>query len=555
MAEGKIPTGIVGLDKLLKGGVLPNASIMIEGTPGTGKSTLALQMIAEGIAIGEPGVIVTLEEYPAEYYRDALNYGWDLKKWEKEDVVRVVATSPQALKQQVETGGPLADEIDAIGAKRIAVDSVNQFERISSDPSFLRTTLSGLIHAFKIRDMVSIFTKDIEGMGALQYWGRYSVDVLIELSFLLMKDRERHRLMEIHKARGQSHVLGRHSFKITDSGIEIFPRPVTESLVAVSGRKHEVARIGSGIEGFDEMLGGGYITGQSILVAGGAGTGKSLSAASFCSVEGKGEGGALYVSLEDPPAKVIQNALAAGIDLQTGVNEGHIELIYLPPIELSPDELLYAVESRLDSGRYNRLVIDSVSSLRSVSPEQEYLHDIVFAIASTCFRRNIVGILTAEIPEVTGPFRFSDFGGSFTADGVILHRLVEVAGLLKKAISIIKMRGSSHDPSLRELIIGKDGLRIGPAFENLTGLLTGTPTAQRPIGFEAYMGEATQERERIAAALAERKEASANEVAEAAGMDLIRTREILELLAETGFVAKTKTNGEVRYRSTLLKAR
>jgi len=554
MSVQKKPTGIDGLDHLLKGGVLPNASIMVEGTPGTGKSTLALQFIAEGVRLGEPGIFVTLEEYPSEFYRDARSYGWDFTKWEQEGKVRVIATSAQALKKQIETGGPLTAEARSMGARRVVVDSVNHFERVSTNPIVLRSTLGGLIHAFKIEDMISLFTKDTEAPGALEVWGRYTVDILIELSFLLMKGRERHRLIEVHKARGQDHVLGRHTFKITDRGGMILPRPVVQTLVAAKEGRPKAERIPSGTEGFDEMLGGGLIQGQTVLLAGGAGTGKSLLAASFAQASGK-SGRSLYICMEDPPGRVMQNAAAIGVDLFGGVKSGDIKLLYLPPVELSPDELLHLVETELDAGGYHRLVIDSISSLRSVTPEPEYLHDVIRALAMNCFSRDVVGLFTAEIEEVTGPFRFTDFGGSFIADTVILLRLVEVSGELKKAISVIKARGTSHDPTLRELVFTPRGLKVGAPFENLAGLLTGVPTAQRPVAFEAYFGEVSPEQQRIASILGERKEATVQEVADAAGMNADRARELLEALAESGFVTAVEAYGEIRYRPTLMRPR
>jgi circadian clock protein KaiC len=554
MPQDRVPVGIPGLDYLLKGGLIPNASIMVEGTPGTGKSTLGMQFIAAGVAMGHPGVLVTLEEYPSEFYRDALNYGWDFVRWEKEDLVRVVATSPEALKQQIELGGPLSTEIRTIGAKRIVVDSVTHFERISTDPGFLRTALSGLIHAFKIQDMLSLFTKDIESPGALEFWGRYSVDVLIELSFRLMKERERHRFIEIHKARGQDHILGRNTFKISNHGIEIFPRATPEMLSASISRAAAPERMSSGLEGFDQMLGGGFLSGQSVLLAGTAGTGKSLTAASFTNAGiQKGEG-TLYISTEDAPVRIIQNAASVGLDLRPGIESGLLEMVYLPPVELSPDEMLCYIQSHLETGKFRRLVLDSITSLRGVTPEPEYLRDVIHALANVCSKRDIAGLFIAEIEEMTGPFRFTPFGGSFIADAVILFRLIEVSGELRKAISIIKMRSSHHDNSLRELIFTSSGLKIGALFENLAGLLTGTPTAQRPIGVEPYFGELLPEEQRIVAILAEHKEATAAEVAREAGIDVERTREVLDKLTEAGYITHIGAEEDARYRPSLMRA-
>jgi hypothetical protein len=163
--------------------------------------------------------------------------------------------------------------------------------------------------------------------------------------------------------------------------------------------------------------------------------------------------------------------------------------------------------------------------------------------------------LTAEIEELTGPFSFTDFGGSFIADTLILLRLVEVSGELKKSISIIKMRGSKHDHGLRELLFTSKGLSVGEPFENLSGVLTGVPTATRPIGFEAYFGEVPPEERRVADVLAQRKEATVEEIAEATGMAAGRAGELLEKLTAAGYAAATETDGIVRYRSTLVRAR
>jgi circadian clock protein KaiC len=225
----RVKTGIPGLDEMLKGGFVPQTANLVEGAPGTGKTTLGMQFIYHGIAAcGEPGIILTFEEFPQQYYNDAAGFGWDFRQMEKEGKLRVVMSSPEVSKADLErVGGRIERLVQEIGAKRILVDSLSHFERLREDPVQLRAIVHGFINALKREGLTTVLTREsvallgeVEGSDdALAFL----VDSYILLRYVEIESAVRKALLVL-KMRGSNHDKEIRQFEVTSRGVEVRTR-------------------------------------------------------------------------------------------------------------------------------------------------------------------------------------------------------------------------------------------------------------------------------------------------------------------------------------------
>lgn len=221
----RVKTGIGGLDEMLSGGFLPRSANLIEGAPGTGKTTLGMQFIYNGIVrYSEPGIIITFEQFPEQYYRDAANFGWDFRKLEREGALKIIMTSPEVSRLDLESmNGMVEQAVGEMGAKRILVDSISHFERLTSDPQELRAMEYAFINSLKRLGLTSVLTREstvLLGMEARTYGLSYVVDSYILLRYVEMDSRI-YKAMLVLKLRGSDHAKDIRKFEITNRGIEV----------------------------------------------------------------------------------------------------------------------------------------------------------------------------------------------------------------------------------------------------------------------------------------------------------------------------------------------
>ncbi len=222
----RVKTGIPGLDEMLQGGFLPQTANLVEGAPGTGKTTLGMQFIYHGIvACGEPGLILTFEEFPQQYYDDAAGFGWDFRQMEREGKLRVVMTSPEVTKTDLEqVGGRIERLIHEIGAKRILVDSLSHFQRLSENPKRLRAIIYGFVNALKREGLTAVLTRENTALiGEAEDTDDalgFLVDSYTLLRYVEIESAIRRALLVL-KMRGSNHDKGIHQFKVTPRGIEV----------------------------------------------------------------------------------------------------------------------------------------------------------------------------------------------------------------------------------------------------------------------------------------------------------------------------------------------
>jgi circadian clock protein KaiC len=281
------------------------------------------------------------------------------------------------------------------------------------------------------------------------------------------------RMIEVLKLRGTNYLTGRHFFEIGPDGLSFYPRIRPPQLTV--GAQAPTDRVPTGVEGLDELLGGGLPRASATLVEGGTGTGKTLLGLTFL-MEGarRGEPG-LLLTLEETPEQLRWVASGVGWDLATLEAQGLLSLIYTSPVELSPDRFLHEARRHVETLGVRRVVLDSLTALFVGVPSERRYKELVYSLTKHLRRLGVTLLTTMEVAELLGAAQITGRGISSITDNAILLRYVEMGGHLERAICVIKARGVKHQLELRRLVIDSDGVHFGPPFTDLRGVLTGMP--------------------------------------------------------------------------------
>jgi circadian clock protein KaiC len=472
----RLSTGVPGLDVVV-GGALPEYSFnLIVGGPGTGKTTLAHQIAFQSSSPDKRVLFFTvLGEPPLKMLRYQQQFSFfDGDKIP--DLVRFVNLDEEALKRGFDgVLEAIEREIDGFHPSLVIVDSIRTLipSRGLVDPvvhSFVQRLAAVLTSALATSFLIGEYTE-----GEINTSPLFVVaDGIIWLSQVIERNSVVRKLQVI-KVRGQSPMAGLQTFRITRDGVEVFPRmpgPLAAGLV-----QPKEVRITSGISELDEMLGGGFLSGDAILIAGPAGTGKTLLSTQFIAagVE-KGETGVIAV-FEEQPERYLDRARSTGVDLAGMVKDGRVEVLYLRPVDLSVDETLHAILALVEKLRAQRVVIDSLSGFElAVAPSfREDFRESLYRTIATLTATGITVMMTVEVLQSFTDLRFSPYEISFLADNLIIQRYVEMEGQLRRVLAVLKMRGSAHDTHLRLYEITEHGIHIGASLEEYRGILTGIP--------------------------------------------------------------------------------
>ncbi len=466
-----IGTGIEGLDTLLGGGLREGTCTVVEGCPGTGKTTIGLQFIHCGCLNGEPGIVVTFEQLPEQIYADAEGFGWQLQDLEEESLVRVICTSPDVFLHELSDAEGMIDGlIREMGVRRILVDSVSHLVQMGSTPQELRALVYGMFSGLKRAGLTSIVTREVARSGecATSFEG-YMADTVIGLSFEMGADLYRRRYIEVHKSRGRGHAHGKHTLKLGDTGPLVYPRLVDRP--HLENLPHE--RLSTGVVGLDTMLSGGIQRGHTFLVAGSAGVGKTTLGLSFINAGVQVGETAVYVSFEEPADALVQLADGFGMAL-ANIADDKFRIMHCPPVHLRTDEFIAQLEAEIERLGARRVVIDSITDLALAAQDSNRLRETVYAINAMLKQHGITAILTTEVPELFGQTHVTNEHISIIVDGIILMKYLEMESEIQRAISVLKMRGSDHDKDIRRFIIDAGGLHVQSRFEGAEGLMAGS---------------------------------------------------------------------------------
>lgn len=460
-------TGIAGLDAVLKGGIVKGNSILVEGSAGTGKTILGLQFLYEGAAkMNEPGILLSFDVQPAKIYRDAANFGWDLKRLEDEGKLKVIFASVKSTLSQIQKEkSPLEKAIRGIGATRIVVDSVTLLRDMVKDLKEFRIMIRILLNSFGREGLTSLMTLETGAGSDGEYMvERSTVDAIISLSARLYDYREYEvRRLRVVKARGQNYLSGNHTFHIVNgAGIVVYPRIAAQPSLKTSSQETAAVKKTFGIPALDEMLSEGVYPGTAVMVAGTTGTGKSLLGLQFILKGIRQEERGLIVNMEESLEQIVRNAKTLGFDLSPLVEQGKLEIIAMNPAELDLNQHIGFVMERIAAFGAERVLIDSISAYEAVAQNKLQYKDAFFGLVSFLKCRNISSIFTSEIHELVEISQITGEMTSMLVDTIILLRYIQIENRMGKILVILKSRGSDHSKELREYVIEGGGVRLLP---------------------------------------------------------------------------------------------
>jgi circadian clock protein KaiC len=459
---------------------------LVEGTPGTGKTTLALQFLLEGVAQGERGLYITLSETAEELRAVAESHGWSL------DGIHVfeLASGGDALDPdreqdllhpwEIELGEVIkviTDEIERLAPPRIAFDSLSELRLLAQDPLRYRRQILGLKQFVAGRNSTVLLLDDRSTVesGGVDLQLHSICHGVLTLERLPVDFGINRRRIEIAKMRARSYREGWHDFAIRTGGLVVFPRLVA----AEHPDELPDAVASSGIAELDALMAGGPIRGTSTLITGPPGCGKTTIALQFTlAAAERGEHTAIY-EFDERYSTLVMRTAKLGLDLRPHIAAGLISLRTIDPAELSPGEFSWLVRNDVEAHGAKFFILDSLSGYINAMPAEKQLLLQMHELLSYLNRRGVVTFLINPLAGLIGPMQ-SEIPTSYIADAVLLLRFFEADGRIRKAISCLKNRGGAHEDAIRELRFDHGGLRIGDPLVQFKGVLTGIPSYTGP---------------------------------------------------------------------------
>jgi len=474
-----LSTGVPGLDEVLAGGLTSDRLYLVEGEPGTGKTTLALQFLNEGVRRGESTLYITLAETRVELLSVAASHGWDMEGIHIEEIIpdekaldpdqQYTIFHPSEIELSATTQRILA-AIDRYRPRRVVLDSLSELQLLAESPLRYRRQVLALKQYLSGRHCTTIFLDDRTALSTdLQVRSVAHAVLTLELADQAY-GAERRRLRVV-KYRGVAYRGGAHDYKIIRGGLHIYPRLVAADS-RESGRRQQLS---SGLPQLDTLVGGGLEEGMSTLITGPSGTGKSSLAAQFVhAATQRGERCAMFL-FEESRTNMLNRCRGLGIDLAGAIGNGLLTVQQVDPAELSPGEFSSAVTQAVEKGA-RVVVIDSLNGYLNAVPDERFLIIYLHELLTYLGQRGVVSIIVGVQQGMVGHAMINTVDASYLADNVILLRYFEAAGEVQQAISVFKKRGSTHERTLRRFEVGAGGLRVGAVLRDFHGVLTGVPT-------------------------------------------------------------------------------
>ncbi len=472
-------TGIFGLDEILLNGFPSGDLYLVEGDPGSGKTTLGLQFLLEGARLGEKGLYVTLSESKHELLGVAESHEWSLKEIaifemtpEEEDIKpenQYTVFHPSDV-ELADTTDAVLKVVDKLQPSRVVLDSLSELRMLARDPLRYRRQMLGLKRYFAGRNCTVLLLDDRTAE-------RHDLQLQsIAHGVVMMHSLDREfgvtrRRLEVRKLRGSSFREGFHDYTIKTGGLVVYPR-----LVAAEHQSESLHKpVRSGLEELDQLLGGGIDTGTSTLLMGPAGCGKSTIAIRYAlSAAQRGSGAAIFTFDEVLP-NLMRRAFGLGMPLEEHIKSGKLIVEQVDPAELSPGEFVERVRKLVREKTVGMIIIDSLNGFLNAMPGEQFLALQLHEMLSYLDQQGVTTIMILAQHGFVGSGMRTAVDVSYLADSVILFRYFESSGAMKKAISVVKKRSGQHERTIRELIFSNGHIEIGLPLSDFEGVLTGVP--------------------------------------------------------------------------------
>lgn len=480
-----ISTGIAGLDDVLNGGLPARHLYLVEGTPGTGKTTLGLQFLLAGHAAGERGLYVTLSETSEELRQVAASHGWSLEGIEIYDLVSDAELSEAAEQtilhpSEFELGETTRDVMRLVGElkpHRVVFDSLSELRLLAQSPLRYRRQILALKRFFAQLGCTVLMLDDKSGGDGDQHLHSIAHGVLNMEQNVNDYGPDKRRLRVV-KLRGVKFRSGEHDFDLDRGGLQVFPRLVAGE----HARDFEAQLVSTGTDALDTMLGGGLSKGSNLLLAGPAGVGKSTTAIS-CAVSAMRRGAKVgYYLFDEGLGTLRQRSRSLGLDIEPHIASGHLHIRALDPAEVSPGQFAHMVCTAVERDQVDMVVIDSLNAYLQAMPGGKFLLLQMHELLAYLNVRGVTTLLILSLHGVVGEAR-SDVDLSYLSDALVQFRYFEARGKLLKAVSVIKSRTNAHEQTIREFRLGPHGIEIGNALTDFQGVLAGAAlyTGAQPL--------------------------------------------------------------------------